>query len=54
MSVALSILLIAFCVQGLVKFAVGFLGAVPNPNETRSRPTISAAAASSASTTRSP
>ena len=33
MSVALSILLIAFCVQGLVKFAVGFL--VPYPTRIR-------------------
>ena len=29
MTVALTILLIAFCIQGLVKFAVGF--AVPYP-----------------------
>lgn len=33
MSVALSILLIAFCIQGLVKFAVGFL--VPYPTRIR-------------------
>jgi hypothetical protein len=33
MSVALSILLIGFCVQGLVKFAVGFL--VPYPTRIR-------------------
>lgn len=33
MSVALSILLIAFCVQGLVKFAAGFL--VPYPTRIR-------------------
>ena len=33
MSAALSVLLIAFCVQGLVKFAVGFL--VPHPTRIR-------------------
>jgi hypothetical protein len=33
MSVALAILLVAFCVQGLVKFAVGFL--VPYPTRMR-------------------
>ena len=32
MSIALAIVLIAFCIQGLVKFAVGFAGAVPNPD----------------------
>jgi len=33
MSVVLSILLIAFCIQGLVKFAVGFM--VPCPIRSR-------------------
>ena len=33
MSIALAIVLIAFCIQGLVKFAVGFL--VPYPTRIR-------------------
>ena len=53
MSIALTIVLIAFCIQGLVKFAVGFL--VPYRTRiTGSRPTTAATAASSASTTASP
>jgi hypothetical protein len=34
MSVALSILLIALSVEGLVTFAVGFVVPYPNPNKT--------------------
>ncbi len=50
MSVVLTIVLIAFCIQGLVKFAVGFL--LPYSTQRRHRAYSHRTNASSASTTR--